>query len=490
MRLLQIRNLKIELIDGTTLVDRVNLDVNEGNIIGLIGDNGSGKTTLLKAIASESNYEGLIERYTPIGLLQQFSIDITQPSTIYDYLSIRSDDWWDITEKYAEVFHEELEADKYAQELSSGELQKIDIAIILSSNAELFLFDEPTNHLDIDSKSKFIDYIKKSGETFIISSHDIDFLDQVATDIWAINGNTIEAFYGNYTEYIEFTKTRSAKKEVLYKVETQRIDRLKKVMMEKETQAKITHIKVHRDPYLKKKVGKKSHQAKVAKDKISKLVATRLSELETIPKKDAYLNLNHEEIVTNNLITSFKNQQLIADQNILIKSLNLDIYSTDRICINGKNGSGKTSLLKLIIKSLTNKNIAYLSQKYELVNRSKTVMENINSLGIEKGYSDIRKALGNFNFDDTYLNKKASELSGGEICKLCFAMISISNIDILILDEPTNNLDVRTINTIIRALNNYKSTLIVVSHNQNFLNQIDINKEYLIEDRELVYKED
>jgi len=129
--------------------------------------------------------------------------------------------------------------------------------------------------------------------------------------------------------------------------------------------------------------------------------------------------------------------------------------------------------------------VLYLSQKYENIDYSKTVFENIESLSI--GYEDLRKVLANYLFmteDD--INKNAKDLSGGETARLAMAKITTSEIDLLILDEPTNNLDISTIDILIEALNEFKGALLVISHNKNFLNQIEIQKEYKIDNNNLI----
>jgi len=169
--------------------------------------------------------------------------------------------------------------------------------------------------------------------------------------------------------------------------------------------------------------------------------------------------------------------------------VDLDISYGDRITISGPNGSGKTLLAKELMKPEhfvnADSKVLYLSQKYENIDYSKTVFENIESLSI--GYEDLRKVLANYLFmteDD--INKNAKDLSGGETARLAMAKITTSEIDLLILDEPTNNLDISTIDILIEALNEFKGALLVISHNKNFLNQIEIQKEYKIDNNNLI----
>jgi len=188
----------------------------------------------------------------------------------------------------------------------------------------------------------------------------------------------------------------------------------------------------------------------------------------------------------------------LEEGRVLVENAEITILYGDRIVITGRNGVGKTMFVKALLDESTDlktegeaylaqeSNIVYLSQKYEIVDINLTLVENMQSVNKDLSYEQIRKLLGNFLFfNQEDINKKASVLSGGEVARLAFAMITAKPIDLLVLDEPTNNLDIDTVDSIVDALEDFLGAIIVISHNIEFLSKIGIEHAYVINDRKL-----
>lgn len=198
------------------------------------------------------------------------------------------------------------------------------------------------------------------------------------------------------------------------------------------------------------------------------------------------------------LIISIRNGRLSIGDKLLVKDFELDIYHSDRISISGANGSGKSTLVKEF-QYKVRKNLEgmvsygdsyktlYLDQKYDLINTKATLLENFDRFHPKLKYEDKRRILAGIGFQNKIdINKQANKLSGGEVAKFTFAMISSKKIDLLILDEPTNNLDIDSIAYIEEVIKGFDGTLIVISHDDKFLNNIDIKKRLRIENNSII----
>lgn len=219
----------------------------------------------------------------------------------------------------------------------------------------------------------------------------------------------------------------------------------------------------------------------------------------TSKRKKAHISLENESgSKKRTLIRTNKFTVKLEEGRVLVENAEITILYGDRIVITGRNGVGKTMFVKALLDESTDlktegeaylaqeSNIVYLSQKYEIVDINLTLVENMQSVNKDLSYEQIRKLLGNFLFfNQEDINKKASVLSGGEVARLAFAMITAKPIDLLVLDEPTNNLDIDTVDSIVDALEDFLGAIIVISHNIEFLSKIGIEHAYVINDRKL-----
>lgn len=497
--LISFNNLQFKINDKSIL-DDISASIKDKQRIGLVGNNGSGKTTLLKIISKENEpTSGKVLTDSRIAYVKQFEIEKSNSTkTVYEYVQ-HFENWWDILDKYELIFKSKLNPETQLKDLSGGELTKINIANAFSSNPELVLLDEPTNHLDINSIENLTEFINNYSAAFLISSHDIDFLNNIVEQIWELKEGKLRIFGGNYNDYQQTLQNEIEAKARRYEVASKEVKKLKKAkqknnIINQKGTAKVDRALKSNDRSIPKIILK---GMKLKGQAVHSQVNERLNKLETKANEDLENNrvkkikkafVDLKTTAKRGVIIKLKGDIKIGER-ILINNVNLDISYGDRITISGANGSGKTLLAKELMKSENFVNpdskVLYLSQKYENLDYTKNVFENIESLSI--GYEDLRKILANYLFvteDD--LTKSANTLSGGETARLAMAKITTSEIDLLILDEPTNNLDISTIEILVEALNEYKGALLVISHNRNFLNQIGIQKEYKIENSRLV----
>lgn len=492
--LISFNNLQLNINDKAIL-HNISGSISTSQKIGLVGNNGAGKTTLLKLISKmDEPTSGQVIADISIAYVKQFEIEkINLEQTVTEYIQA-FEDWWKILDTFESTFKTKLNPETKVKDLSGGELTKINIADAISRNPEVILLDEPTNHLDLNSVKYLIDFINKSDTAFLIASHDIDFLNNVVNEVWEIEGGKLRVFGGNYDDYILQKDLENESKQRNFEVakkELTKLDKAKQIdtIRSQKGKAKLNKMKesggtpkIVLNGYKNRAEGLHAQN----QNRIGILQTKAHEKLEQNKSKvfkKAYIDLQTTE--KRGKLVKINNENLIIKDKTLIENISFDLNYGERVSISGNNGSGKSLLIKnLIIPASTGKTL-YLSQKYENVDYSKTVFENMESIGI--GYESIRKILGNFLFlTDEDLKKKAKDLSGGELARLSMAILTSSQVDLLILDEPTNNLDISTIEILVEALTEFKGGLIVVSHNRKFLREIRIEKEFKIEGKNLV----
>lgn len=489
-----------------TINDRVILDDISGSIsrtdkIGLVGNNGTGKTTLLNLISKKNEpTSGRVRGDCTIAYVEQFDLDkMNSQQTVSEFIQ-SFDNWWEILDAYELIFKSKLNPETQLKDLSGGEFTKINISQAFTNSPDLVLLDEPTNHLDYQSTENLTLFLQDYEGALLISSHDIDFLDNNIQKIWEIENGKLNVYGGNYSDYKEQKSNKLEAKKRNYEVAKKALNKIKKAIVlenKRSERGKNRMLKMKRTndrsiPTIvlnayKNRAENKGTQISNKLERLESKAAENLESAKTTFQKKAFIELTTK--VGKGKLISIDEVDLKINDKLLIKNLNFNIYSGDRIAISGNNGSGKTLLVKELISN--NKyffkqdlKLLYLSQKYENIDYDKTVIENINSLSI--GYETIRKILGNFLFikeDD--INTKAKDLSGGELARLSIAKLTTTDIDLLILDEPTNNLDISTIEVLISALNEFKGALVVISHNKSFLKSINIEKYFKIENKSL-----
>ena len=508
------------------LFDNINLAVNNHDKIALIGNNGSGKSTLLKIIASELQLSGgqlcvdtkpyyvpqIFGQYNHLTVAQALRIEnkvnalkeilngnVTEEN--YTFL----DDDWTIEDRCNNALDywqlKDLDLSKKMETLSGGQKTKVFLAGIYIHEPELVLLDEPSNHLDISGRQLLYDFIQSTQSTLIAVSHDRKLLNLLNT-VCELSKRGITVYGGNYDFYTEqkqiernaLNQELQSKEKALRKAKEkeretlerqQKLDSRGKKKQEKAGVARIMMNTLRNNAENSTSKMKSVHTEKIGS--VSQELQELRSSLPDIDKMkfgfdNSALHKGKILFTANDLNFSYDTQPLWT------KNLNFKITSGERIALKGKNGSGKTTLIKLILGNIEpqtgtvyradNKSV-YIDQDYWLIDDKLKVYEQaeqFNTSALQE--HEIKIRLNRFLFTKEDWDKSCNALSGGEKMRLMLCCLTINNQspDIIILDEPTNNLDIQNIEILTRAINEYRGTLIVVSHDETFLEQTNIER--------------
>ncbi|WP_163409727.1 ABC-F family ATP-binding cassette domain-containing protein [Flavobacterium ajazii] len=506
------------------LFDAITFTVNNHDKIALIGNNGVGKSTLLKIISRELQAsEGLVKidsdpYYVPQIFGQFNHLTISQALRIEDKLNAFQEildgnvseknlntlnDDWTIEERCNEALQywglNDLKFNQKLETLSGGQKTKVFLAGISIHQPELVLLDEPSNHLDVSGRTLLYDFIKNTSVTLIVVSHDRKLLN-LLNSVYELNKHGITVYGGNYDFY-------AAQKQIENNALHQDIQSKEKALRKAKEKERET---LERQNKLDSRGEKKQKKAGVsrimmntlrnnAENSTAKTKGIHAEKIGGISKDLQDLRLGLPEIDKMKfgfdktdlhkgkiLFTATNVNHGYEDQLLWKESLNFQITSGERIAIKGFNGSGKTTLIKMITGELHPKigtvynadaKIIYIDQDYSLIENQLTVYDQVqkfNDSGLEE--HTVKMKLNKFLFLQNDWDKSCSALSGGEKMRLmlCCLTINTKTPDIIILDEPTNNLDIQNIEIITAAINEYQGTLIVVSHDIVFLEEIKV----------------
>ncbi|NLX62291.1 MAG: ABC-F type ribosomal protection protein, partial [Tissierellia bacterium] len=364
---------------------------------------------------------------------------------------------------------------------SGGEQTRLKIAKAFSQNPLLLLADEPTSNLDFEGIDMLIENLLEYDGALLVVSHDRDLLDRVCNRILEIEDGQIKLYEGNYSQYREQKELEKKTKEVEYEKYIREKKRLKKAIVETRNKSKSIRKTPRRMGNSEARLHKMGSQAaKKSLDKKVKALETRLRKLEVKEKvkeiERIKVDILGDEIYSRVIIEG-KNVSKSFGKRVLFKNGDFQIYNGRKTALIGPNGSGKTTLLRMIMNRdegiyISEKaKIGYFSQDLNILDESKTILENIMETSIYDEQT-VRTILARFLFkrDDVY--KKVSVLSGGERVKVSLVKILMSDFNILILDEPTNYLDIYSIEALEEALMAYEGTVLFVSHDRRFIEKI------------------
>lgn len=364
--------------------------------------------------------------------------------------------------------------DREYNKLSGGEKTLINLASIVLSNPDILLLDEPTNHLDIDTLEWFEEYLSNYNGTVVIISHDRYFLDRTVNKIIEMENGSADVYYGNYSYYLKESEKRLMLEFKNYKNQQKEIKALKEAIIRY------------------RQWGTKSDNPIFFRR--AKAIETRLEKMDIIEKpktkSDLKINLKVDER-TSNRVLIISNFDLSIGNRELLKKANMEVYYKERVCLMGKNGVGKTTLIKNIlnnthdnIKLGTNIKIGYIPQEIRFDNENLTIYEHMRRIFVGSE-SELRSKLNQFYFTSDNINKKIKSLSGGEKVRLKLLELILKNANLLILDEPTNHIDIDTREILEESLLNYEGTILFISHDRYFINKI-ATKIVTIQDKKMI----
>lgn len=473
MQLASINNLK-KYYGDRLLFDINKFEIIEGDRIGIVGENGVGKTTLIKILIGEIKADE----------------GTTFLTDSYSYISQR-EEWCEIEGdgKVKGMFHVPDEYDDY---LSGGEKVKMRIVKALEDNKSLIIADEPTSNLDVESVKILNKMFKKYKGTLLIISHDRNFLDDLCNKIVEIEDGKLTIYSGNYSDYINQKEENRKVNEREYNKYVHEKARLEKVILEKENlRDRIKKAPKGMGPSEAKTIKMGDQRGKKNIDNNIKSIKNRIDHLEVKEKpkekKEIIINIVPSMKLSSKSPIEIKDSKIYAGDKLLVDDVNLTIKKGRKIALIGENGCGKTTLLKYImnenndkVKISSNVKIGYFDQCQSILDDDKSILENIKE---NSSYDEtfIRINLSEFGFKDKSVYKKVCNLSGGERVKVGLCKVILSDNNILILDEPTNYLDIKSIEALENALVNTDKTIILVSHDIRFLSNIC---DYIIEIKE------
>ena len=519
MILLQLNDIS-KSFDGEDIFTRVNFEVKTGERIGVVGRNGAGKSTLMKIIAGVEDYDsGHISKIKNLRmgyLTQQMTLNssasvfeemskpfehlkkmellikeetnwLADQASNYDseeyqqhmerYESLTNQfeqlDGYQYESKIKTVLHglnfNEDDFDKPINDFSGGQKTRLSLAQMLLNEPDLLLLDEPTNHLDLETTKWLEDYLKYFKGAIVIISHDRYFLDKIVTQIYDVALGNVKRYVGNYEQFIE-------QRHKYYESRMQEYERQQDEIKRLET-------------FVEKNITRASTSG-MAKSRRKTLEKMERIDKPMLDARSANIQFGFNRN-TGNDVMHIRNLKIGYDSPIT-SPINIEVSKGDHIAIIGPNGVGKTTLIKTIARlqkqlegEITfgaNLQIGYYDQKQAEFKSNKTIIDYVWDQYPTMNEKDIRAILGRFLFVQDDVKKVINDLSGGEKARLQLALLMLQRDNVLILDEPTNHLDIDSKEMLEQALKDFEGTILFVSHDRYFINQLankvfDLNKD-------------
>jgi len=492
---------------GETLFDSISFRLGKGDRVGLIGKNGAGKSTLLKLLAKENNPTSgtfALEKNCQIGYLPQ-DLDFENGRTVLEeaYLAFEeiikverrqeeihefmgntqdyeSQAYMDVLDELTELntryemiggYHYQAQTEKILVGLgftmedlnaptdtfSGGWRMRIELAKLLLKENDILLLDEPTNHLDIESIIWLEQFLKKYKGALVMVSHDRMFLDQVTNRTIEIVQQRIFDFKKSYSEYMLLRHELRAQQQAAQKNQEKQIQQTEKLI---------------------ERFRAKASKASMAQSLIKKL--DKIDRIEIDPEENRKIKfefaISHQP---GKIILETQNISKAYDDKQVLNGVNMEVVRGEKIAFVGQNGQGKSTLAKIIVDDISyegevklghNVELGYFAQNQSTyLDGSKTVLESAEDSATPENRTKVRDLLGSFLFQGDAVEKKVSVLSGGERNRLALCKLLLQPFNVLIMDEPTNHLDIASKNVLKEALRNFKGTLILVSHDRDFV---------------------
>lgn len=484
--MLEIKDLSISIMDRK-LIENLSLTLTKGDKLAIIGEEGNGKTTLLKTMAGirdNADVTGTVDcKNHKVGYLAQSMTKVDLEKTVYNYLFETEYDYYEKVSKFYKL-SEELHIDdslmqQKLKNLSGGERVKVGILKILLRDCDVLLLDEPTNDLDIETLNWLENFINYTKNPLVFVSHDEELLSNTANAILHIEQlddkttckHTFERL--DYQSYSLKRTNYLAKQAQIAKSERREFakkeDKLRQIMQKVEYQQNTIS---RQNPFEAKILKKKMHTLKAQEKRLSN------TELTDAPDVEENINFFFEDVFIpkSKIIAKIDIPRLEIEGHLLSKNISFDIVGNAHICITGRNGTGKTTLLKLIYSELKKRQditVGYMPQDYDtILDEYDTALDFIKKARNKEDITLACTRLGSMNFTREETVGKICNLSNGSKAKLFLAKLSLDKCNVLLLDEPTRNLSPLSAPVLRTALKNFKGTIISVSHDRKYIEEV------------------
>lgn len=489
---------------GNTIFSNISFSVPDNARIGLVGPNGAGKTTLLKIMTGQqepTSGQFTINKGLKVGYIaQENALDENKTSwdemlTVFDNLIEKNKRITKMQEQIAEhpededllkrydqlaydfeqeggfTYQAEIKSilngfnfkentwQKVIRTLSGGEKTRLAFVKLLLQKPPVLLLDEPTNYLDLDTLDWLEAFLKNYQGAIITVSHDQYFLDHLANQIFELNFGKLTTFKGNYSQYVKERELMDSQQEAAYEKQQEKIKKEEEFIQKNLVRASTT---------------KRAQSRRKALDKMERIKP---------PKHKQKVRINFtsdrpsgkEVLIAKDLTIGYPDKTMVSD-------IDFQVNKNDRVAIIGPNGIGKSTLLKTIMKKLEPKDgsikygasldIGYYDQELQSLDPSKTVLDTIWDRHKTMPEKDVRSILASFLFTAEDIDKTVGQLSGGQKARLTLTVLSLEKDNFLLMDEPTNHLDIEAKEVLEQALDNYDGTLLFVSHDRYFINEL------------------
>ncbi|MGB0980903.1 MAG: ABC-F family ATP-binding cassette domain-containing protein [Winogradskyella sp.] len=504
--MISVDNLAVEF-SGHTLFSDVSFTINADDKIALMGKNGAGKSTMMKIIAGVQNAtrgnvrcpKDAVIAYLPQHLLTEDNTTVFDEASkafkhvfemrdemenLNKQLEIRtdyeSDDYMKIIERVSDLgelyyaledvnYDAEVEKalkglgfkqedfTRQTNEFSGGWRMRIELVKILLQKPDLILLDEPTNHIDIESVIWLEDFLLNKANAVVVISHDRAFVDHITNRTIEVTMGRIYDYKANYTHYLQLREDRRAHQIKAYQEQQKFIaDNMQFIERFKGTYSK-------------------TNQVSSRERMLEKLKIIEIDDVDTSALKLRFPPTNR----SGDYPVTVKDVSKSYDNHVVFKKANMSIARGEKVCFVGRNGEGKSTMIKAILGEIDvegtcslghNVKVGYFAQNQAaLLDESLTIFQTVDEVAQGDVRSQIKSILGGFMFRGDDIDKKVSVLSGGEKTRLAMVKLLLEPVNLLILDEPTNHLDLKSKDVLKEALQNFDGTLILVSHDRDFL---------------------
>ncbi len=527
--MLSLFDVHIEIGDRV-LVRKATVRIGRGEKVALVGPNGAGKTTLLRAIVGDraltsgsvqvpaktaylsqetaslsrggrANSEQMaLEYLLEASPLTQMRHEMERLTALMNNTNGRERD--DAIRRFSDVhdrfvhdggYEVETIAERIARgvglddqalltavaELSGGQRRKLDLASMLLAGGDLLVLDEPTNHLDAAGKKWVMNFLRETPSTVVVVSHDVKLMDSAIDRVIALENAQVDAYRGTYSDYL---RQRA-------EAETQRAHVAKTISKEalRLTETKKMFAK-----------GNATHAAKrrALQRRIDILNERLRDHAPAVKRRELKIRLP-EPVRAGDKVVDVDGLSKSFGKNHVFANVEFLVHRSDVLLLVGVNGAGKTTLLRClagrespdsgVVKLGANVTLGFYAQEHEDIKASLSVLDNLRSMAPEATEGQLRATLGHFGLSGDVADQKAGTLSGGEKTKLALTRLMMSGANLLLLDEPTNNLDPQSVEALLAALQHYEGTVILVSHDSDFVAQLAPERVFLLPDSRLTY---